>query len=371
MPASLPPELLRLIIEATVPSSYHSTTFGDRKETLYRLCLVSRTFRQIARPLRYEMIKIPTEDRFERVFKWLETDVCAGEDVKMLALLSWRSANQWPTTGTFYWAGQVCPRLSDLSISVYPRHDFLDPLVHFKSLYSVPLYAYKKKWLLANELSRTIADLANLRLRGLGFHPSTPLPSLRTLTLSGDLCTQTLCFDSGPIVLPSLRYLAFSDGRGAFHNRPLADTSMLVQLLPQLDAWSIDLDDLHQAYQSGSASTLSPFLSRALIDVDLEEDPFSEPDFMDAFDSVHHIRLFYFSSDMQDRDDFNDLVSALESRPEPLRSIFLNLTLVNHTGSRRPLQRRCRVAQRFLRRARNRSDFRGTTLRGFYRPCRI
>lgn len=106
---------------------------------------------------------------------------------------------------------------------------------------------------------------------------------------------------------------------------------MLVQLLPQLDAWSIDLANLHQAYRSGSASILSPFLSRALIDVDLRKDPFSKPDFMDAFDSVHHIRLLYFSSDMQDRDDFNNLVSALESRAKPLRSIFLNLTPMHHT----------------------------------------
>ncbi|GAA5884376.1 hypothetical protein JCM16303_003659 [Sporobolomyces ruberrimus] len=308
MPASLPPELLRLIIEATVPPSYHSTTFEDRKETLYRLCLVSRTFRQIARPLTFGMIKITSEAHYKKIFKLLETDVCAGEDVKMLALHSWRLAGQWPTTGTFYRACQVCPRLSDLSISVYPRvrPDFLDPLVHFK-------------------------ELASLRLYGPVFHPSIPLPSLRTLTLSGDLCTQSFCFDSGPILLPSLRYLALGESRGAFHNRPLADTSMLVQLLPQLDAWSITLADLHQAYRSGSASILSRFLSRALIDVDIEEDPFSEPDFMDAFDSVHHIRLLYFSSDTQDRDDFNDLVSALESRAKPLRSIFLNLPPVNHT----------------------------------------
>ncbi|GAA5974807.1 hypothetical protein JCM5350_001304 [Sporobolomyces pararoseus] len=47
----LPPELTQLIIEHTVPHSFHSSTYKSRQSTLRSLCLVSKSFHHFARPL--------------------------------------------------------------------------------------------------------------------------------------------------------------------------------------------------------------------------------------------------------------------------------------------------------------------------------
>jgi len=56
--SSLPTELVRQIIESSVPSTFHSTTHKDRQSTLRSLCLVSRQIRSIAQPLLSEAILI-------------------------------------------------------------------------------------------------------------------------------------------------------------------------------------------------------------------------------------------------------------------------------------------------------------------------
>ncbi|GAA6019014.1 hypothetical protein JCM11491_002490 [Sporobolomyces phaffii] len=60
MLSSLPPELLRLIIESSVPCTFRSTTYRTRQRTLRSLCLVSRRFRAIAQPLLLEIVWITT-----------------------------------------------------------------------------------------------------------------------------------------------------------------------------------------------------------------------------------------------------------------------------------------------------------------------
>jgi len=62
MLSSLPTELLRHIIESTVPPSFHSETYFDRLSTLRSLSLVSRRFRQIAQPLLVEIVWIKSLD---------------------------------------------------------------------------------------------------------------------------------------------------------------------------------------------------------------------------------------------------------------------------------------------------------------------
>ena len=54
--SSLPTELVRQIIESSVPSTFHSTTYSLRQTTLRSLCLVSRLFRQLALPLLFEVV---------------------------------------------------------------------------------------------------------------------------------------------------------------------------------------------------------------------------------------------------------------------------------------------------------------------------
>ncbi|GAA5955109.1 hypothetical protein JCM3765_003197 [Sporobolomyces pararoseus] len=56
----LPNELVQQIIENTVPHYYHSATYYSRQSTLSSLCLVSKLFHQIAKPLLFAMIKSET-----------------------------------------------------------------------------------------------------------------------------------------------------------------------------------------------------------------------------------------------------------------------------------------------------------------------
>ncbi|GAA5900470.1 uncharacterized protein JCM6883_002854 [Sporobolomyces salmoneus] len=61
MLSSLPPELLRDIIESSVPRTYHSTSYDDRQATLRSRSLVSRQFREIAQPLLFEVVHIVSD----------------------------------------------------------------------------------------------------------------------------------------------------------------------------------------------------------------------------------------------------------------------------------------------------------------------
>jgi len=62
MLSSLPTELIREVIESTVPHSFHSTTYKQRQRTLCSLSLVSKLFRSIAQPLLLEIVRTETED---------------------------------------------------------------------------------------------------------------------------------------------------------------------------------------------------------------------------------------------------------------------------------------------------------------------
>ncbi|GAA5963219.1 hypothetical protein JCM3765_005760 [Sporobolomyces pararoseus] len=54
----LPPELTQLIIEHTVPPTFHSETHKSRHSTLRSLCLVSKSFHHFARPLLFATLWI-------------------------------------------------------------------------------------------------------------------------------------------------------------------------------------------------------------------------------------------------------------------------------------------------------------------------
>jgi len=54
--SSLPTELVRQIIESSVPSTFHSTTYRQRQSVLRSVSLVSRRFRQVAQTLLFEVI---------------------------------------------------------------------------------------------------------------------------------------------------------------------------------------------------------------------------------------------------------------------------------------------------------------------------
>jgi len=65
----LPVELLRQIIEQSVPSYYHALSYQNRQLTLRNLCLTSRLFREIAQPIlvRFDRLRfLHGEDSIEQ-----------------------------------------------------------------------------------------------------------------------------------------------------------------------------------------------------------------------------------------------------------------------------------------------------------------
>jgi len=63
--STLPTELIQSIVESTVPLHYHSRTYPSRQSTLRSLCLVSKLFREIARPLLSAVVKLNSSRSFK------------------------------------------------------------------------------------------------------------------------------------------------------------------------------------------------------------------------------------------------------------------------------------------------------------------
>jgi len=70
--ASLPTELIQVIIESTVPLHYDSETYSSRQATLRSLCLVSKLFHQIAKPLLFAVVQLRDQNQTERWEKELD-----------------------------------------------------------------------------------------------------------------------------------------------------------------------------------------------------------------------------------------------------------------------------------------------------------
>lgn len=144
---------------------------------------------------------------------------------------------------------------------------------------------------------------------------------------------QTSRSDWDPIVLPSLRYLATLNTKTLFVDRLDCDISMLTRILPQLEAWSIDIEGLGQALCPTSIanlvnlrrcfSILDPFLPLALVDCPLLL-PFSCLRYSESLKYIYHLRVTYKLSFLSGP-YFSQFTQTILSRPSssPLRSIYL------------------------------------------------
>ncbi|GAA5832170.1 hypothetical protein JCM3766R1_003749 [Sporobolomyces carnicolor] len=82
----LPFELVTQIIESCVPLSFHSTTYEERQKNLRLLCLVSRLFHRIAKPL-LEAVVYSGSDQHFRQWRQEQRDSTDGGVVRELVLL--------------------------------------------------------------------------------------------------------------------------------------------------------------------------------------------------------------------------------------------------------------------------------------------
>jgi len=71
--SALPNELLRQIVESSIPSTFHSTTYKQRQSTLCSFCLVSRRFRDIAQPHLLQIVWIKSPEQLEQVVDRLDS----------------------------------------------------------------------------------------------------------------------------------------------------------------------------------------------------------------------------------------------------------------------------------------------------------
>ncbi|GAA6019052.1 hypothetical protein JCM11491_002502 [Sporobolomyces phaffii] len=88
----LPTELLRHVFDSSVTHTFHRDTYYKRQATLRSLCLVSRRFRDIARPLLHEIVWIRStqcKERFDR------SKTTSGSDATRWLVIGDREPHHW------------------------------------------------------------------------------------------------------------------------------------------------------------------------------------------------------------------------------------------------------------------------------------
>jgi len=313
--SSLPTELVRQIIESSVPSTFHSTTYRERQVTLRSLCLVSRQFFQIAQTLLFEIVWIRPNTKLDTLLKTLEPK--GWKEGVLQAIIEdkydWRFKDG---------------RLGELVRSSRDLRSLTLSLEHGETLDLCELQALPCKHnstLLRDRgpityAACSVSGLANLCLLGPGYRiPSTyTLPALTSLSfdyMAIELAPTLL----NPRVLPSLRSLTMFAVYGEDEISKL-QRSRLAALVPQLEVLC-----LHSRIIIDRLHCLVPAYSRALFDYV----PLDPGDRATLLQTAVHLRV----CDNTEIDQLDlaevipELVKELETRnPIALRSIYLNST---------------------------------------------
>jgi len=107
----LPPEIVRQIIESSVPSTHYPKTYCDRQATLCQLCLVCRLFRDIAQPLLFEIVWIDRQWKLDALHKTLGSEVWRGS-IRQL-IFEAESDQEWED---LKWILRSCQGLQSLAL---------------------------------------------------------------------------------------------------------------------------------------------------------------------------------------------------------------------------------------------------------------
>ncbi|GAA5892667.1 uncharacterized protein JCM6883_007433 [Sporobolomyces salmoneus] len=250
--SSLPPELLRDIIESTVPHTYHSTTYRQQQFTLRSLSLVSRQFRAIAQPLLLEIVCIQSDDQLKFLLEMRDTyaeckELILGPDAssEMIEgfLTRWKGFSSLAIER---------PSMDPFDLAVLVRH----------------------------------TTLVNLQLSGFGFDFTvrSTFTTLRSFTFDFPAMYSSVPLLLDPEVLPSLQALGLKSVTDEEELQRLGETN-LSRLLPQLDVIAIH----SSLYRLGIHDLFSGYSSRILVDV--YHWTFDSPDHTRFLASVQHIRI--------------------------------------------------------------------------------
>ncbi|GAA5892721.1 uncharacterized protein JCM6883_007452 [Sporobolomyces salmoneus] len=276
--SSLPPELLRDIIESTVPPSYHSTTYRERQSTLCSLSRVSRQFRAIAQPLLLEIVSIDTDDQLRSFLEGRSgtfelKEVLVGYYVNSEGSRELLSGSKGLQSLTI-----ERQRQDSFDLAVLVQHTS-QSMVLSTGVLNVTL-----------KLSSSAVELVNLQLIGSGFDFTIrgPLTSLRSLTFDYSALDSSIPLLLDPEVLPSLQALGLKFVAYEEVMQQLGETS-LSRRLPQLHAIIIHPDPYHL----GINGLFSGYASRILLDVN--HGSLNSPASIQSLASVQHVRIREFT----------------------------------------------------------------------------
>ncbi|GAA5835049.1 hypothetical protein JCM5353_002127 [Sporobolomyces roseus] len=307
MLSSLPTELLRQIIESTVPSTYHSETYRSRQTTLLTLSLVSSCFRQIAQPLLRQVICLPLRksdpDGVARIFnaaclqRW-------DKDARQFAMHIEDDTDPYRSGFTVDQVVLFFPRLVELTVSQYTRY------LKQTELYVISRLSGMLPGLSSSVLDSSILISPELRSLQTSYYDLDPvhLPKLESLTLI--VSRHGLKSLLQPSMLPSLRALAL----GYIHQDELLDllcnpSSRL--LLHQIEALFVRVDVFIDS--DAILRKMQPFLSKTL--VHLEHDQMSAH--CRTLSTLPHLRLHF-------EDPYAPLAKAIEEDDHSsLKSLYL------------------------------------------------
>ncbi|GAA5828471.1 hypothetical protein JCM5353_007000 [Sporobolomyces roseus] len=285
----LPPELVRQVIESSVPSTCQILRYEDRQTLLRTLCLVCRLFREIAQPLLFEVVRIDGQS-------------------KLIALHTTLQSEGWKGT------------IRQLIVEDEYEHDWDADLERIlrscqgrRSLTLDQNYEKGPNLYVLQDLPY----LADLSLLG----SNHPIPSgfkLHALTsLSIDYSAIEVAPNLlNPVVLPSLLSLAlfniYDDNEIAYLNR-----SRLADLVPQLEVLFLS----GRIIQRG-LDDLIPALSRTLF----EFYPPASDDRIDILQVAQHLRIY---KKLNSKDVIQKFVVSIKNRDRQisLRSIYLDISL--------------------------------------------
>ncbi|GAA5955001.1 hypothetical protein JCM3765_003158 [Sporobolomyces pararoseus] len=163
----LPFELVEAIIHSTVPRHYNSRTYWERRRTLLSICLVCRTFHEIAKPLLFA-IAVVREDLDEPGWKtWQEEDPSSPCQELVVVEKSWPEKNKLPRVKPLI---QAHLQLKVLVFDMYDEEICLADLDCLTNLSVLRLTATK----LIGERPFTFPNLSELSIVELG--PVNVLP---------------------------------------------------------------------------------------------------------------------------------------------------------------------------------------------------
>ncbi|GAA5899899.1 uncharacterized protein JCM6883_006028 [Sporobolomyces salmoneus] len=312
----LPAELLRDIIESTVPHSFHSTTYQERQSTLYSLSLVSRQFRAIAQPLLCEIASIETDDELE-LFVDEQDDFGGLRELVLQENVSVAVAE--------HLLGK-CTNLRSLLIARDEMMDPINPGVLAQPSSEAPGFVVSSR---SEDYAEALhlSELVNLQIEhGHDSCIGGPFTSLRSLTFDWRSLHSVLPSLLEPEVLPSLRALGM---RGmSDHNEHLQHLNRtgLARLLPQLEAIVVD----GAFYRLVANGLLSGYSHRILVDIDAAVLDIHES--ISSLASAHHLRVFIPLDPWDSRYGFRGLKRLRklinvceESKTSSLNSIYLDL----------------------------------------------